>query len=187
MPLSRQRRRALAALHLSAGLRARAQLPASAASLLSPQQHGRSARLLTTQVCLLRCFCSSALSVNQPRLFTGFSETFIYPLQISWWQRHKSDLRKYLSLDEHLTKSPLLEEVCVLLKQGKLDQNKPGTCRLTSPSLHRSEKKLLLFSLLCLFPAFLCLFTLSLAYVVPFQQVTFNLLISNQLALSMTH
>lgn len=48
-------------------------------------------------------------------------------------------------------------------------------------------EKLLLFCLLCLFPASHCLFSLSLAYVVQFQQVTFNLPISNLLALSLTY
>lgn len=61
---------------------------------------------------------------------------------------------------------------------GKVEQNEPETCRLPSPPM---QKKLLLFSFLCLFLAFLCPFILSLAYIVPFQQVPFNLLISDVL------
>jgi len=61
---------------------------------------------------------------------------------------------------------------------GKVERNEPETCRLPSPPM---QKKLLLFSFLCLFLAFLCPFILSLAYIVPFQQVPFNLLISDVL------
>lgn len=60
----------------------------------------------------------------------------------------------------------------------KVERNEPETCRLPSPPM---QKKLLLFSFLCLFLAFLCPFILSLAYIVPFQQVPFNLLISDVL------